>query len=110
MKIKVAGIFCVLVLVGAWVYVKAQTAPQVVAKVGLPLGTNGRYQIVAAEIATGDKWGDKEIKSKTVVRIDTQTGQAWRLVESEDVTPNGGEGQTHLSWSEVRDFNSASTH
>jgi hypothetical protein len=104
MKIKLAGTVCLLVLVGAWVYIRAQSTPQAIQQTGLPTGPNGRYQIVAADIAMGENWGDKEAKSKTVVRIDTQTGQAWRLIEYADVAPNGGVGETHLGWTELHDF------
>ena len=72
MKTKIAGIVCVLVLVGAWVYVHAEATNQPT----LPAGTNGRYQVVPVEF---DSWTAGEPSKKKVIRIDTQTGQTWRI-------------------------------
>ena len=104
MKIKFASIVCLVVLSGVWVYIHAQTAAQAAPSTGLPTGPNGRYQIAAVEIAMGQSWGDREVKAKTVVRIDTQTGKTWRLIEYAETAPGGGPGETHLGWTELHDF------
>jgi hypothetical protein len=78
MKIKIAGIICLFVIVGAWVYVHAQTTAQA----ALPTGANGRYQVVAADIDYTSMGGN--LKHKTAIRIDTQTGWTWELVEIEE--------------------------
>ena len=75
MKIKIAGIVCLLVLVGAWVYVRAQTATKDV----LSTGANGRYQVVAVDFDETVWNGD--LKHKSAIRIDTQTGKTWELME-----------------------------
>ena len=73
MKIKVVGIACLFVLIGAWVYVHAQTVTHYI----LPSGPVGRYQVVALDFDETTMSG--VMKHKTAVRIDTQTGQAWEL-------------------------------
>jgi len=78
MKIKAAVIVCLLVVIGAWVYVHAQTT----AKPTLPTGENGRYQIIQADIDYTGMGG--VLKHKTVIRIDTQTGRTWELAEIGD--------------------------
>ena len=79
MKFKLAGIVlaCVLVIVGAWTFVHAQTTATTTPQ--LPVGANGRYQVIAADIDSEGFNGD--MKHKTAIRIDTQTGQTWDLVE-----------------------------
>ena len=84
MKGKFAGIACILVLIGAWVYVHAQTAAQ---QPALPAGSNGRYQVVAADIDSEGLGG--QLKHKTAIRVDTQTGKAWSLDEIEDKDGGG---------------------
>jgi len=82
MKIKIAGLLCLLFVIGLWVYAHAQSSK------ALPLspGTNGRYQVVAVDFDLTTMSG--LMKHKTAVRIDTQTGQTWELVELE--SKNGG--------------------
>jgi hypothetical protein len=81
MKITAAAIICLLITVGTWVYVHAQTnAP---APFSLPAGANGRYQVVAADIDFTNALGGT-LKYKTTIRIDTQTGQTWALSELKD--------------------------
>jgi hypothetical protein len=94
MKTKIAGIVCVLVLVGAWVYVHAEATNQPT----LPAGTNGRYQVVPVEF---DSWTAGEPSKKKVIRIDTQTGQTWQLYEYADTTPDGKEGAHRLGWGKI---------
>jgi hypothetical protein len=79
MKFKLAGIVlaCVLVIVGAWAFVHAQTTATTTPQ--LPVGANGRYQVIAADIDSEGFNG--EMKHKTAIRIDTQTGHTWDLVE-----------------------------
>lgn len=93
MKLKIAGILCILVLVGAWVYIHAQTT----AHYTLPPGSNGRYQIVAVDFDETAMSG--MMKHKTAVRIDTQTGKAWELVELE-----GKGGGRNLYWEELSEY------
>lgn len=99
MKIKVAGVVCALVLIGAWVYVHAQTT----AHYALPSGPNGRYQVVAVDFDETAMNG--MMKHKTAVRIDTQTGQAWELVELE-----GKSGGRNLFWEELSEYNGYKDH
>lgn len=54
----------------------------------LAAGPNGRYQIIAATLETG-----VPPTVRTVIRIDSQTGKAWRLVDLGDPS-----GITKLSW------------
>ncbi len=75
MKLKIAGLSCLIVLVGAWVYAHAQIA----ASTTLPAGTNGRYQVIAADIDSEGMGGN--LKHNTAIRIDTQTGKTWSLDE-----------------------------
>jgi hypothetical protein len=86
MKMKVAGIVCVLLLIGAWALVHAQTVTPS-ASSALPSGSNGRYQVIPADIDFTDMGG--KLKHKTAIRIDTQTGQTWELTEVGDLK-NGG--------------------
>jgi len=88
MKTKAAGIVCILVIVGAWVYVHAQvtTSP------ALPTGPNGRYEIVAIDFDETIFSG--ALKHKSAIRIDTQTGRTWELMEVQ-----GKEGGRNLVWS-----------
>jgi hypothetical protein len=96
MKSKTAGVICILVLVGAWAYVHAQTAAQ---PLTLPNGPNGRYQVVAVEFDSSG-WGGQP-NEKMVIRTDTQTGQTWRLLEYADVTSDRKEGAHRLGWAKV---------
>jgi hypothetical protein len=88
MKPKTAGIVCVLVVIGAWVYVHAQTAAQP----ALPTGPNGRYEVVALDfdetVFSGEKY-------KSAIRIDTQTGRTWEMME---VPSKSGSGGHSLVW------------
>ena len=94
MKTKIAGIFCVLVLIGAWIYAHAQTNTPV----ALATGPNGRYQVVPVEF---NSRSSEEPNQKMVIRIDTQTGQTWRLLEYADVAPDGKEGAHRIGWGKV---------
>jgi hypothetical protein len=94
MKGKTAGIACILVLIGAWVYVHAQPAAQS----AVPAGSNGRYQVVAADIDSEGMGGN--LKHKTAIRVDTQTGKAWSLDEIED--KNGGGNFYWVPLQEIR--------
>jgi hypothetical protein len=82
-------------LAGAWIYIRAQAIPPVQPSgrialpnqaSSLPSGTNGRYQVIAADIDSEGMGG--ELKHKTAIRIDTQTGETWSLEEIDD--KNGG--------------------
>lgn len=84
MKNKTAGIVCILVLVGAWVYAHTQTP----ASSSLSTGANGRYQVVAAEIDYKNMGGT--LGHKTAIRIDTQTGKTWELTEIDNDKGAGG--------------------
>lgn len=92
MKLKAAGIVCLLFVIGALVYVHAQTAAQA----ALPTGANGRYQVIAADIDFSGMGGT--LKHKTAIRIDTQTGQTWEATEIGD-----GKGGGTFYW--VRTIN-----
>ena len=92
MKIKIAGIICVLALIGAWAYIHAQTTAQT----GLPSGQNGRYQIVAMDFDPENLAGN--LKHKTAIRIDTQTGHTWELTELP--MKDGG---SNLYWMELNE-------
>jgi hypothetical protein len=92
MKFKAAGIVCVLILIGAWVYIHAQPA----ASSTLPVGANGRYQIIAVNLSTADGTNDS-----TSMKIDTQTGRTWTLIEYWDSTANGTRGNHHRGWVEI---------
>jgi hypothetical protein len=94
MKIRVAGIVCLLILAGAWVYLHAQNNAQA----ALPTGVNGRYQVVPVEFDDG--FAGKPDR-KMVIRIDTQTGQTWTLYEYADVTSGGQVGAHRISWGKV---------
>ena len=75
MKAKFAGIVCLLILAGAWFYIHAQAS----AGPTLPTGPNGRYQIMAVDFDPENLAGN--LKHKTAIRIDTQTGHTWELLE-----------------------------
>ena len=83
MKIKIAAIACLLALIGAWVYIHAQTVPPsggtALSSEALPTGATGRYQVIAADVDAEGMGGT--LKHKTAIRIDTQTGRAWSLDE-----------------------------
>jgi hypothetical protein len=93
MKIKIAGIACVFVLIGAWVYVHAQTTT----KFSLASGSAGRYQVVAVDFDETTMSG--MMKHKSAIRIDTQTGQTWELTELQ-----GKEGGRNLYWEELNEY------
>jgi hypothetical protein len=82
MNIRLAGFACILLAIGAWFYAHAQATPGA----ALPTGPNGRYQVVAADIDSEGLGGN--LKHKTAIRIDTQTGRAWSLDEIDE--KNGG--------------------
>jgi hypothetical protein len=84
MKAKTAGIACILALIGAWVYAHALHVPT--STLSLPVGAAGRYQVTAADIDIPSTGG--ELKYKTAIRIDTQTGQTWTISQVKD--PNTG--------------------
>ncbi len=79
MKIRFAGIVCVLALAGVLAYLHAQTT---IAQSTLPTGAIGRYQVVASDIDYTSSGG--VLKHKAPIRIDTQTGQTWELTEIND--------------------------
>ena len=87
MKAKFAGIACLLILAGAWFYIRAQAS----AGPTLPIGPNGRYQIIAVDFDPENMAGN--MKHRTAIRIDTQTGHAWELTELP--TKEGG---SNLYW------------
>jgi hypothetical protein len=73
MKIKIAGIICLFFIVGAWVYVHAQTTAQAApptgaTQAGLPTGAYCRHQVVAADIdykAWGESLSTKKLSGST---------------------------------------------
>ena len=83
MRLKIAGIVCLLVVLGicAWVYTRAQGTPTAT---GMQATPTGRYQVLSAELDFTAFGG--QFHQKTVIRINTQTGQAWRLQEETDKT------------------------
>jgi len=99
MKSKLAGIvLACLLTAGGWTFIRAQG--NAIVSPPLPVGANGRYQVVAADIAPGD---DQDMKSKTAIRVDTQTGKTWILTEYQDVTAQGGHGERHIRWVALRE-------
>jgi hypothetical protein len=94
MKIKVAGIACLLVLAGAWMYVHAQTVTHYI----LPSGPTGRYQVVAFDFDETSMSG--VMTHKSALRIDTQTGQTWELIELPGKT-----GGRNIYWEELNEYN-----
>jgi hypothetical protein len=80
MNIKFVGIVCSLMVIGTLAYVHAQ--PNVSTSQSLPVGSNGRYQVISTDIDIASIAGD--LKYKTPVRIDTQTGQAWVVSAAKD--------------------------
>ena len=84
---KIAGIACLLVLIGAWAYVHAQTNT----KLSLSNGPVGRYQVVPFDFDETMMSG--MLKHKSAIRVDTQTGQTWELVELP-----GKDGGHNLYW------------
>lgn len=95
MRLKITGIVCLLVMLGvsAWFYAHAQGTQS---PTGIPIPPNGRFQILAAELDYSAFGG--QMKQKTVVRIDTQTGQVWRLQETTDKS-----GGRYFEWAAVVD-------
>jgi hypothetical protein len=83
MNLKTTGIVCFFVLIGAWALVHAQATSQS----NMPAGANGRYQVVAAEIDYSSMGSN--LKYKTAIRVDTQTGQTWELTEVDDAKTHG---------------------
>ena len=112
MQIKTVGIaVCLLSVAGIWASVRAQTSTPVAPHqwvaapaepYSLPAGTAGRYLIITASIDSVINGPPKEngerVPDRTVIRIDTQTGRAWRLVELGDSS-----GQTTLSWMPIHE-------
>jgi hypothetical protein len=80
MKVRFAALACILVLVGAWVYAHARPTPT--SSLSLPVGAAGRYQVTSTDIDIPSTGG--ELKYKTAIRIDTQTGQTWTISQSKD--------------------------
>jgi hypothetical protein len=93
MKFKIAGITLLLTLIGALVYAHAQTNT----KYNLVPGPAGRYQVVAVDFDETTMSG--MMKHKSAIRIDTQTGQTWELIELE--SKNGGR---NLYWQELSEY------
>jgi hypothetical protein len=93
MKIRLAAIVCILVLIGAWVYAHARPTPT--SSLSLPVGAAGRYQVTSTDIDIPSTGG--ELKYKTAIRIDTQTGQTWTISQSKDPTT----GVITLLWVKV---------
>lgn len=85
MRTKIAGITCLLVALslGAWVYARAQHGQTAA---GIESTPTERFQVVSAELDFTAIGG--QLKQKTAIRIDTQTGQAWRL--QEEIDKSGG--------------------
>lgn len=79
MKIWIAGIICLLGLTGVLVYAHAQTSNPTSGPSFLAPGAVGRYQIVAMDFDESSMSG--VMKHKTAIRVDTQTGATWELVE-----------------------------
>jgi hypothetical protein len=94
MKTKATGIICLFVIIGAWAFVHAQAT--IVAAPSLPAGANGRYQVIAADIDSEGMGGT--LKHKTAIRIDSQTGRTWDLVEIP-----GREGGSNFYWQELQE-------
>jgi hypothetical protein len=108
MKARIALIVGLLAVVSIWAYtrVHAEAAAGPIPPhtwiaapdedYTLPPGQNGRYQILTASIDSVNNphtEGGESIPSKTALRIDTQTGRTWRLVEVA-----GAGGYPTLSW------------
>lgn len=88
MKLKDAGIVCLLVLVCALIYVHAQsTSP------ASSTGANGRYQIVPIDFDYPSH--EESPQHKTAMKIDTQTGRTWELIEFKTM-----DNAPHLGWAE----------
>jgi hypothetical protein len=94
LQIKALVIACLLAIAGIWAYAHAQTSsPPLVPHewialpdeaYTLPPGQNGRYQLITASVdsvANPHTESGENIPTRTVIRIDTQTGRTWRLVE-----------------------------
>jgi hypothetical protein len=106
MKTRIALIVCLLAAVSTWAYIRVNaqsTVPstpphQWAASQETPYvltpGPNGRYQLIAATIDTLSPTPEQ-----TVIRIDSQTGKAWRLVNLAD--PSGIPGV--VSWMPVQE-------
>lgn len=96
MRTKIAGIVCLLTILGvcAWVYAHAQSAQTAT---GMQPTPSGRYQILSAELDFTASGG--QLNQKTVIRINTQTGQAWRLQEATDKS-----GGRYWKWDAVADI------
>lgn len=96
MKRKVAVGICLFAVVGVWLYVHAQTTVALKSPeaVSLPTGSSGRYQVIAVE-TDYPNWREDNIKSKTAIKLDTQTGRSWILTEYKD-----SKGEPHLNWIE----------
>jgi hypothetical protein len=106
MKIKILAVLGVTSFIGLLVCLRAQTTEAVsihrqwVASRDHPYslqpGANGRYQVITASIddVNNPPHGDELVPDKTVIRIDTETGQTWRLVNLGDEST----GDPKLSW------------
>jgi hypothetical protein len=67
----------------------------------LPAGQGSRYQIITASIdSVNDRRteGGEDIPTKTILRIDTQTGRTWRMVELQ-----GSDGSPTQSWEPINE-------
>lgn len=93
------GIACVLTLIGLWAYVHAQTpTPSSVVKLSSYAETPGRYRVSQVDLDY-PAWGESNLKEKTAMKVDTQTGQTWLLTEYKDAS-----GAPHLEWVEKSDI------
>jgi hypothetical protein len=82
MRVRILVGFFLMAAAVVSLYAFAQTREPVLPTPGQP----GRYQVVSADIDLTTMSG--ALKHKTAIRIDTQTGQTWELVELE--AKNGG--------------------
>jgi hypothetical protein len=110
-KFRILGIACVLVVSGVWAYAHAQAGAQPAPphkwvalpaeSYTLPPGQNGRYQIITASIDSVNDphtQGGESVPARTILRIDTQTGRTWKMVELQ-----GTSGYPTQSWEPINE-------
>ena len=83
MKNKLITATCLAGIACAWAYVHGQAGTRPI----LQSGSNGRYQVISADIDAEGLGGN--LKHKTSIRIDTETGDTWSLDEIDSSTGGG---------------------
>ncbi|SPE40204.1 exported hypothetical protein [Candidatus Sulfotelmatobacter sp. SbA7] len=95
MNRRLIAIISVFAFAASLIVVYGQSSTNI--RSALPEGSVGRYQVIASDIDSQGMGGN--LKQKTAIRIDTQTGKTWHLVELP-----GKEGGSNFYWEELSEL------